>query len=98
MLGYSNSGEDGHKGHRGTELIVTQGTKRERDEKDLEKTLYTHRLSAFPDDSAGSGSSYLDVRLQLHFLLWPKEVFLLQFTINPALSLRWQQREFDIKK
>lgn len=70
-------------------------------EKDQEKTLYTHRLSAFSDDSAGSGSSYLDVRLQLHFLLRPKEVFLLQFAINPALSLRWRQRvkrQFDIEK
>lgn len=38
-------------------------------EKDQEKTLYTHRLSAFSDDSAGSGSGYLDVCLQLHFLL-----------------------------
>lgn len=46
-----------------------------------------YRLSTLPDDPARRCGSHLDVRLQLDFLLGAKEVLLLQFAIDPALSL-----------
>lgn len=47
-----------------------------------------HRLPALPDDTSCGEGGNLDVSLQLHLLLGPEEVLLLQFTEDSTLSLQ----------
>lgn len=54
-----------------------------------------YRLAPLANDPPCSGSSHLDVSLQFDLLLWSKEVFLLQFAINSALSLQGADKDFD---
>ncbi len=61
-------------------MLCKKGLKRE--------VQVAYRLASFANDSPGSGSSHLDVSLQFDLLLRPKEILLLQFAIDSALSLQ----------
>lgn len=54
----------------------------------LDRRPLAHRLPALPDDTSSSEGGNLDVSLQLHLLLRPEEVLLLQFAEDSTLSLR----------
>lgn len=47
----------------------------------------SYRLASLANDSSSGSSGHLDVGLQFDLLLWPEEILLLQFAVDPALSL-----------
>lgn len=57
-------------------------------ERDSSVFHVAYRLASLANDSSCSSSGHLDVSLQFDLLLWPKEVLLLQFAIDSALSLQ----------
>lgn len=57
------------------------------------KVQLAHRLASLANDPSCCGSGHLDVSLQFDLLLRPKEILLLQFAIDSALSLQEGDRE-----
>lgn len=61
------------------------------------ETEVTHSFASFSNDSSCSGCGHLDVSFQFDLLLWPKEVLLLQFAIDSALSLLIETNRLTIQ-
>lgn len=58
-----------------------------RDTQIKQRAKLAYRLASLANDSSSGSSGHLDVGLQFDLLLWPKEILLLQFAVDSALSL-----------